>query len=69
MALWADIVIAYITLNLISKFLRQFYPGDLTTFAGSTIIFFITIALIIRWFRDAFHDSINSRDGTGFCHS
>ena len=43
-ALWADIFIAYIALNLI----RQFYPKDLANFAGNTIIFFFIAALIIR---------------------
>ena len=46
---WTDIFIACISLNPIFTFLRQFYPGDLANFAGSTIIFFIA-ALIIRWF-------------------
>ena len=35
--------IAYIALNPISTFLRQFYLRD-------TVIFFIIAALIIRWF-------------------
>ena len=33
-ALRADIFIAYIALNLISTFLRQFYPADVTNFAA-----------------------------------
>ena len=37
-ALWVDILIAYIALNQISTFLRQSYPGDLANFAGGTII-------------------------------
>ena len=50
-ALWIDVFIVYISLNPsnpFSIFLRQFYPGDLANFAGSTIIFIV--ALIIRWF-------------------
>ena len=49
-ALWADIFIAYIALNPVFTFFRQFYPGDLANFAVSTIIFFFIAALIIRWF-------------------
>ena len=48
--LWTDIFIAYIALNPVSTFLRQFYQGDFGNFAGSTIIFFFIAALIIRWF-------------------
>ena len=40
-------LIAYITLNPIFSFLRQFYSEDLANFAGSTIIFF-NGALIIQ---------------------
>ena len=47
---WAFILIAYITWKPISTFLCQFYPDDLANFAGSTIVFFINAALIIRWF-------------------
>ena len=46
-ALWVDIFIAFIALNPISTFLRQFYPGDLANFAGSTIVFYSIAALII----------------------
>ena len=38
---------AYIALNTISTFLRQFVPGNLANFAGGTIIFFMFAALII----------------------
>ena len=47
-AIWADIFIAYIALNRISTCLPQFYPGDLANFAGSTIIFFFIVGVIIR---------------------
>ena len=50
-ALWTDIFIAYIVLNRISTFLRQFYPGDLANFAGSSIIFSFIAAVIIRIIR------------------
>ena len=49
-ALWANKLIAYTALNPISTFLPQFYPGDLASFEGSTIIVFFITALIIRWF-------------------
>ena len=49
-ALWTDIFIAYIVLNRISTFLRQFYPGDLANFAGSSIIFSFIAAVIIGLF-------------------
>ena len=45
---WADLFIAYIAFNPISTFLRQFSPGDLANFAGSTIINFFIAVLIIR---------------------
>ena len=40
-AFWADIFIAYIGLNSGLTFFRQFYPGDLENFSGSTIFFII----------------------------
>ena len=42
--------IAYITLNPISTFLCQFYPGFLENIAGNSIIFFFIAAITIRWF-------------------
>ena len=52
-ALWADKLIAYTALNPISTFLPQFYPGDLASFEGSTIIVFFIATLIIRWFNQS----------------
>ena len=45
-----------------TQLLRQFYPGVLANFAGSTIIFFIA-ALVIRWF----YELLNCRDGPSCC--
>ena len=49
-AFWEDKLIAYITLNPISFFIRQFNWGDLANFAGSSIIFLFIVAHIIQWF-------------------
>ena len=45
-----------------TQLLRQFYPGVLANFAGSTIIFFIA-ALVIQWF----YELLNCRDGPSCC--
>ena len=49
-AFWEDKLIAYITLNSISFFIRQFYWGDVANFAGSFINFLFIVAQIIQWF-------------------